>query len=263
MGFQCVALSYFMFMAIIPFMAFVFAVGNGLGLSDSDVFPSLDVLHYGIITYTAANASNRQKIYNYIVNTLGLDPGPAPGTTPFVDLPPEGHWARAAIEWAYNHNPQITAGTSPTTFSPYATLTRGEAMTFLWAAAGKPAPTSSHNPFQDVASDKYYYNAILWAVENGITAGKTADRFAPADSVSRAEMITFLWAFAGKPAPSSESNPFSDVSSSKYYCKPILWAYSAGLLVGNEGGDNPARFHPKQPCSRAYVVTYLFHLFES
>lgn len=232
----------------------------GLGLSDSDVFPSLDVLHYGIINYTSASASNRQKIYNYIVNTLGLDPGPAPGTTPFIDLPAEGHWAHDAIVWAYNHDPQITAGTSLTTFSPYAELTRGEAVTFLWAAAGKPSPTSTSNPFQDVSSDKYYYRAVLWASENGITAGKTPTSFAPNDSVSRAEMITFLWAFAGKPAPASSANPFPDVSSNKYYFNSVLWAYGAGILVGNEG-EGSSNLQPKQPCNRAYVVTYLYHYF--
>ena len=134
-------------------------------------------------------------------------------------------------------------------------------MTFLWAAAGKPAPTSTNNPFTDVSSDRFYYTAILWAVENGITSGRTADTFAPGAPVNRAEMITFLWAFTGKPTPASDSNPFSDVSSGKYYYEPVLWAVSEGLFVGNEGGGNVQLLQPKQPINRAYVVTYLYNYF--
>ncbi len=239
------------------------------GMSASDTFDSLEYFHNAWLAAAATgNYPNtiskylnaRKKVYNFIVNTLQLPSGLDTGSTPFTDLPQAGHWAREAIEWAYNHNPQITSGTSATTFSPFTTLTRGEAMTFLWAAAGKPSPTSSNNPFKDVSSEKYYYTAILWAVENGITAGKAPDRFAPADPVNRAEMITFLWAFAGKPAPSSSANPFSDVSSSKYYYTPVLWANGAGIFVGNEGDGN-SKLQPKHACNRAYVVTYLYRYF--
>lgn len=232
----------------------------GLGLAEDDVFASLDVLHYGIITYTNASASNRQKIYNYIVNTLGLDPGCPSGTTPFTDLPEEGHWARDAIIWAFHHDPQITAGTTPTTFSPYATLTRGEAVTFLWAAAGKPNPTASSNPFGDVSSERFYYKAILWAVEKGYIAGRTPTEFCPQEAVTRGEMLTLLWAYSGKPAVSNVTNPFTDVSSARFYYTPILWAVSKGILVGNEGGGDPSLYYPKDPCNRAYVVTYMYNL---
>ena len=240
------------------------------GMSASDTFDTLEYFHNAWLAADATgNYPNsiskykyaRVKVYNFIVNTLHLPSGLDTGSTPFKDLPQAGHWARAAIEWAFNHEPQITSGTTDTTFSPFATLTRGEAMTFLWAAAGKPAPTSTVNPFTDVSSDKYYYKAILWAVENGITSGRTATTFAPGASVNRAEMITFLWAFAGKPVPASNSNPFTDVSSGKYYYEPILWAVSEDLLVGNEGGNNAQLVQPKQPINRAYVVTYLYNYF--
>ena len=241
-----------------------------MGITENDEITSLGEFHSAWLAADATgNYPNtitkykqaRIKVYNFLTVNLGLPSVPDASATPFEDLPANGHWARAAIEWAYTHDPKITTGTSATTFAPYTTLTRGEAMTFLWAAAGKPAPSSSNNPFTDVSSDKYYYTAILWAVENGITAGKSATRFAPGDPVSRAEMITFLWAFAGKPTPTSNSNPFSDVSSGKYYYTPILWAVSENFLVGNEGCGVPDHYQPKLPCNRAYVVTYLYNYF--
>ena len=239
-----------------------------MGFTDTSIIDSLELFHTVWLTAAASgrypNSIGRYKyarvkVYNFIVNNLGMDPESDPNTTPFTDLPASGHWARQAIKWAYNHDPQITAGTSATTFSPNATLTRGEAMTFLWAAAGKPEPSSSNNPFADVSSDKYYYSAVLWAVEKGITAGKTADSFAPNDSVSRAEMLTFLWAFAGKQSASG-SSPFLDVTSDRYYYTPVLWAYANGILVGNESGSS-LLLDPKADCSRAYVVTYLYRYF--
>ena len=241
-------------------------VRNTMGITANDEITSLGEFHSAVLeaantyVYIRDYLNARKKVYNFLTVNLGMSPVPDPSATPFTDLPAAGHWARNAIEWAYTHNPQITAGTTATTFSPFATLTRGEAMTFLWAAAGKPSPTSSNNPFKDVSSEKYYYTAILWAVENGITAGKAPDRFAPADPVNRAEMITFLWAFAGKPAPASSANPFSDVSSSKYYYTPVLWANGAGIFVGNEGDGN-SKLQPKHACNRAYVVTYLYRYF--
>ena len=240
------------------------------GMSSTDTFDTLEYFHNAWLAADATgNYPNsiskyknaRIKVYNFIVNTLHLPSGLDTGSTPFKDLPQAGHWARTAIEWAYNHQPQITSGTTDTTFSPFATLTRGEAMTFLWAAAGKPAPTSTNNPFADVSSDRFYYTAILWAVENGITSGRTSTTFAPGAPVNRAEMITFLWAFTGKPEPASDSNPYSDVTGGKYYYEPVLWAVSEGLFVGNEGGSDAQLLQPKQPINRAYVVTYLYNYF--
>ena len=133
-------------------------------------------------------------------------------------------------------------------------------MTFLWAAAGKPNPGSSHNPFEDVSSDRFYYKAVLWAVEKGFIAGRTPTAFCPAESVTRGEMITLLWAYSGKPSVSNGTNPYADVSSGRFYYAPVLWAVSKGLFVGNEGGESSNLLYPKIPCSRAYVVTYMYNL---
>ena len=236
-----------------------------IGFTTDDTFDSLLILH---TAWLAADATGnypnsitkykkaRIKVYNFIVNDLGL----YPGTTPFIDLPEEGHWAHDAIEWAYTHNPQITAGTTLYTFSPDAVLTRGEAVTFLWAAAGKPNPSSSYNPFGDVNSDRFYYKAVLWAVEKGYIAGRTPTDFCPHEAVTRGEMLTLLWAYSGKPTVSNVDNPFNDVSPNRFYYTPILWAVSQNILVGNEGCGDPNLFYPKDPCSRAYVVTYMYKL---
>jgi hypothetical protein len=100
---------------------------------------------------------------------------------------------------------------------------------------------------------------VLWAVENGITAGTSAKTFSPKKSVTFGQMFSFLWAYTGKPQPGSTVNPFTDVPEDQYYCNPILWAYYGGILVGNE--NTGSIFHPDAPCSRAYVVTYLYNYF--
>lgn len=242
-----------------------------LGLSSSDTISSLQLFHNALLTRAAQSSSSacysnkayQTKVYNYIVNVLGLPDGPAVGggapVIPFQDMPASSHWAYDAINWAYFHDPQITCGTSATTFSPDQTVTRGEALTFLWIAAGKPAPKTKTNPFRDVSSSNYFYQPVLWAVENGITCGTSADRFSPSDTVTRGQLLTFLWNYVGRITPGSSTNPYQDVPSDKYFCKPVLWAYHGGILVGNEGYSG--NLVPGAGCSRAYVVTYLYNLF--
>ncbi len=172
----------------------------------------------------------------------------------FTDMPAEGNWAHKPIDWAYFSG--ITSGKTATTFAPKATITRAEAMTFLWTAAGKPKPTLTESPFTDVTPGKYYYKPVLWAVENKITTGKTATTFAPKAQCSRAEIMTFLWNALGKPSPSAGENPFTDVQEGKYYYKPILWAYENGVT----SGTTDTTFSPKAVCNRAQVVTFLYEL---
>lgn len=252
---------------VLYFMSYV---REALGITKDDTIESLTVFHEGVLeaskTYNSVKnyLYARVKVYRFLTETLELDPGPGEElpeqpSVPFTDILEHDDWAMDAIVWAYNHKPQITSGTSATTFSPDSTLTRAEAMTFLWAAAGKPAPSSSNNPFKDVKSDAYYYKAVLWAVEKGYTSGTSATTFSPKDTVTRGQMLTFLWAFAGKPKALSGSNPFKDVGKDDYYRKAAVWAYSGGILVGNEGDGT--MLYPKMGCSRAYVVTYLYDLF--
>ena len=241
-----------------------------LGLSDSDPIPSLQVLHNAVLAKAAQSSSSscynhktyQTKVYNYIVNVLGLPTGSECGSdpgVPFLDLPDQNHWAYDAIIWAYTHDPQITSGTSATTFSPNATVTRAEAVTFLWAAAGKPSPKSTNNPFTDVSSSAYYYKSVLWAAENKITAGTTATTFSPSDTVTVGQMLTFLWVFAGRPTISQSYPPFEDVNPGDYYYKAVMWAHYGGILVGNEGSG--LNLLPGTGCTRAYVVTYLYDYF--
>ena len=155
-----------------------------------------------------------------------------------------------AVQWAVEKG--ITEGTSATTFSPDASCTRAQMVTFLWRAAGSPAPKSTVNPFTDVSANDYYYNAVLWAVENGITTGISADRFAPGATVSRAQTVTFLYRANGSPAASGAS--FSDVAADEYYANAVAWAVRSGITTGTGNG----KFTPNAPCTRGQIVTFLY-----
>lgn len=267
---------------------FMHAVKAALGLNDDDLILSLDQFYQGTVAGAAAGTIStlpyRRMVYEYLTQTLHLYSGPdvppadpsepsepaeptEPSTpveinssgTPFTDLPDPDHWAYDAIVWSYNHTPQITAGTTSTTFSPDDNLSRAEAMTFLWAAAGRPAPESESNRFTDVKRKSWYRTPVLWAVENGYTDGTTPTTFSPRSSVTRGEMLTFLYALAGHPDFEVTENPFTDVSARKYYYKPAIWAYNNNILVGNEGDNGALR--PNKTCTRAYVVTYIYRYF--
>ena len=155
-----------------------------------------------------------------------------------------------AVQWAVEKG--ITEGTSATTFSPGASCTRAQMVTFLYRAAGSPAPKSTVNPFTDVSANDYYYNAVLWAVENGITTGVSADRFAPGATVSRAQTVTFLYRANGSPAANGAS--FSDVAADEYYANAVAWAVQNGITTGTGNG----KFTPNAPCTRGQIVTFLY-----
>ena len=133
------------------------------------------------------------------------------------------------------------------------TCTRAQIVTFLWRAAGSPEPKSSAMPFEDVAADAYYYDAVLWAVENGITTGTTAATFAPNATCTRAQIVTFLWRSQRSPAADSV-NPFTDVAADAYYNTAVLWAAENGIT----GGTSATTFSPSNDCTRAQIVTFLF-----
>ena len=155
-----------------------------------------------------------------------------------------------AVQWAVEKG--VTEGTSATTFSPDASCTRAQMVTFLYRAAGSPAPKSTVNPFTDVSASDYYYNAVLWAVENGITTGVSADRFAPGATVSRAQTVTFLYRANGSPAASGAS--FSDVAADDYYANAVAWAVRSGITTGTGNG----KFSPSADCTRGQIVTLLY-----
>ena len=168
----------------------------------------------------------------------------------FIDVPADSYYA-AAVDWAVEKG--ITTGTSENTFSPNASCTRAQAVTFLWRAAGSPAPKSSKMPFGDVASGMYYHDAVLWAMENGITSGTSADTFSPNATCTRAQIVTFLFR-AMKAAGVSGTNPFTDVMGNEYYADAVLWAVKNGVTAGTTANT----FSPNNDCTRAQIVTFLF-----
>lgn len=174
---------------------------------------------------------------------------------PFVDVD-SGSIYYEHVMWAYYYDPQITAGTDATHFTPSAPCTRGQVVTFLWRAAGRPQPTNTSISFSDVSNSgacQPYYTAILWAAEKGITTGYSDGTFRPHAQVTRAEFVTFLWRYYGQPSPSNLSNPFNDVSPNSVFYKAILWAAEKGITQGYGNDD----FQPNRICSRWQVVTFL------
>ena len=173
---------------------------------------------------------------------------------PFVDVNEKTHASFFdAILWAVETG--ITTGTDATHFSPNKGCDRATIVTFLWRAAGKPEPTSTENPFTDVKENHFFYKAVLWAVENGITNGMSATKFEPYSKCSRAQVVTFLYRAEGKPAVSSSESVFSDVqNSSAYYYAPVLWAVENGITNGMGDGT----FGVSKICNRAQVVTFLY-----
>ena len=173
-------------------------------------------------------------------------------SNPFTDVK-SGAYYYDPVLWAVNHDPQITAGTSATTFSPDASCTRGQIVTFLWRANGQPEPTITKNPFTDVKPTDYFYKAVLWAVEKEITAGTSKTTFSPAATVTRAQTVTFLWRAEGKPAATAK-NPFKDVPSGQYYTDAVLWAVKNEITAGTSA----TTFSPNNPCTRGQIVTFLY-----
>ena len=178
---------------------------------------------------------------------------PRPPVNPFSDVSAEDYFF-APVLWAVNSDPQITNGTTPATFSPNASCTRAQMVTFLWRAKGCPEPKTAQSPFEDVQNpNAYYYSAVLWAVENEITTGVDRTHFAPDSTVTRAQTVTFLWRLAGKSAAQAE-NPFADVAAGSYYFAPVLWAVENNITTGMD----KTHFAPDIPCTRGQIVTFLY-----
>ena len=168
----------------------------------------------------------------------------------FVDVP-SGSYYEDAVDWAVANG--ITTGTDAAHFSPDGICTRAQAVTFLWRVAGRPAPESRTMPFTDVPADSYYYDAVLWAVENGITKGTSSTTFSPDDTCTRAQIVTFLWRSEQSPAAGS-SNPFTDVSADAYYADAVLWAVKEAITTGT----TRTTFSPDAECTRAQIVAFLW-----
>ncbi len=171
--------------------------------------------------------------------------------SPFADVSYDDYYFDSVL-WAVDH--KVTAGTSATTFSPEKVITRAEVVTMLWRANGSPVPQFDWNPFTDVSTDAYYYNAVLWAVENDVTAGTTETTFSPDTLCTRAQVMTMLWRAKGSPLAEHAEDVFLDVAKDDYFYVPVLWAMENGIT----GGTGLFLFSPHAPCSRAQIVTFLY-----
>ena len=168
----------------------------------------------------------------------------------FVDVA-TGSDYEDAVDWAVENG--ITQGTDDTHFVPDGICTRAQAVAFLWRAAGSPKPETCTMPFADVPAGSYYYDAVLWAVENGIAKGTSDTTFSPNMTCSRAQIVTFLWRSEKSPAAGT-ANPFADVKSTAYYADAVLWAVKEDITRGTTN----TTFSPDADCTRAQIVTFLW-----
>ena len=187
---------------------------------------------------------------NHTIEVVFMKASGNPQTGVFVDVP-EGSYYEEAVNWAVEKG--ITTGTDATHFSPDGICTRAQAVTFLWRAAGSPAAKSAVMPFADVKAGSYYYDAVLWAVENGITKGTSDTMFSPDATCTRAQIVTFLWRSQKSPAAGT-ANPFTDVKASAYYADAVLWAVKEDVTKGTTN----TTFSPDANCTRAQIVTFIW-----
>ena len=196
-------------------------------------------------SYTFENVSRTHTIEVIFMKANGN-----PQTGVFVDVA-TGSYYEDAVDWAVENG--ITKGTDDTHFSPDGICTRAQAVTFLWRTAGSPASKTSTMPFTDVPVGSYYYDAVLWAVENGISKGTSDTTFSPNMTCSRAQIVTFLWRSEKSPAAGT-ANPFADVKSTAYYADAVLWAVKENITKGTTS----TTFSPNADCTRAQIVTFLW-----
>ena len=183
--------------------------------------------------------------------TVEIEALPCP-CADFTDMPEYGTPEHEAIDWAFVNG--ITAGLSATEFGTNKTLNRAQAATFLYAAADKPEVDSTATlSFNDVVPSNWYYKPVLWASSNGLVAGYEDGTFKPNNTLTRAQILTILYAWAGKPAVDEYTNPYSDVRVSNWYYAPAVWAYNAGIERGENG-----KFAQGTLCTRATFVLYLY-----
>ena len=196
-------------------------------------------------SYTFENVSRTHTIEVIFMKANGN-----PQTGVFVDVA-TGSYYEDAVDWAVENG--ITKGTDDTHFSPDGICTRAQAVTFLWRAAGSPKPETRAMPFTDVPAGSYYYDAVLWAVENGITKGTSDTTFSPNMTCTRAQIVAFLWRSEKSPAAGT-ANPFADVKSTAYYADAVLWAVKENITKGTTS----TTFSPNADCTRAQIVTFLW-----
>ena len=196
-------------------------------------------------SYTFENVSRTHTIEVIFMKANGN-----PQTGVFVDVA-TGSYYEDAVDWAVGNG--ITQGTDATHFAPDGICTRAQAVAILWRAAGSPKPETRTMPFADVPAGSYYYDAVLWAVENGIAKGTSDTTFSPNMTCTRAQIVAFLWRSEKSPAAGT-ANPFADVKSTAYYADAVLWAVKENITRGTTN----TTFSPDADCTRAQIVTFLW-----
>ena len=198
-----------------------------------------------VTSYTFKNVTKDHTIEAVFMKSNGN-----PQTGVFVDVPEDSYYEEA-VNWAVENG--ITNGVSSDRFDPDGLCTRAQIVTFLWRAAGSPAPKSTGHNFTDVKAGSYYEQAVLWAVENGITVGTSSTTFSPDATCTRAQAVTFLYRASGSPAVSG-SAAFSDVAADAYYASAVKWAVDNGIT----NGISSSLFGPDSSCTRAQIVTFIY-----
>ncbi len=208
---------------------------------------AVSVTDNGDGTYTYIMPATAVTVMPTFVPEDQTEPDSASG--PFVDVHADAYYS-SVVDWAVDKG--VTNGVDDTHFAPDASCTRAQMVTFLWRACGSPAISDGENPFEDVTADAYYYDAVLWAVEKGITQGTDDTHFSPDATVDRAQSVTFLYRACGE--KTDGTNPFDDVSEGAYYYDAVLWAVSSGVTIGT----SDTAFSPDGDCTRAQIVTFLY-----
>ena len=209
---------------------------------------------YRVAQITGAKVTNMgDGFYNFQVGTgpVALQVLFLRHENPFLDVN-ETHFYYDAVLWALNSG--VTNGVDATHFGSMSVCNRAQVVTFLWRAAGSPAPTATEIPFTDVESGTWYTDAVLWAVENGITTGLTETTFGPGEICNRAQAVTFLYRASGSPEVKDVNNPFADVSEGQFFHNAVLWAVENGITTGT----TDTAFTPLGDCFRSQVVTFLY-----
>lgn len=221
--------------------------------SGIDATPDLTKFVTKVVETPVTPETNGNTNTNTNTNTNSSATGSKTETAPvrFTDVQADAYYAKA-VAWAAEQG--VTAGVSETEFAPENSCTRSQILMFLWKAAGSPAAKSTENPFTDISEQDAYYQAILWAVENGIASGVDEQTFAPNDTVTRAQAVAFLHRAAGNTGVGGQQQ-FDDVSAEDYYADAVAWALEQGITSGT--GDN--RFSPADHCTRAQIVTFLYN----
>ena len=202
-----------------------------------------------VFTATAVVKNQDGNEVGKVTDTVKM-PIPALGN-PFEDVAEDAYYYDAVL-WAYDNG--ITQGKDDTHFLPNNICNRAQVVTFFWRAMGEPEPESTVNPFVDVAEDAYYYKAVLWAYYKGVTTGKDETHFQPNATVTRSQVVTFMYRNEGEPAVKTTENPFVDVTEDKYYYNAVLWAYENDITTGKDD----THFLPGDECKRCQVVTFLY-----